>query len=222
MNGIAGFMHVATIGPWREIVRSQLTKAKKIGLWDVTKTIYVGVVGPDEFDIVDAKIQVLYHGDLGLGENQTINRIKDFCSAQDDLYKVWYVHTKGVSRLITQPTSWPYKHDCVVLWRKYLEYFILTRYQDCIRALDKYVACGVELDGCLFLGNFWWARSSYIKDQPYIPLPKKETFWEDRKWAERFLCREGRPAFLSFNQSGRNLYLEPYYPTQYIRCKLML
>jgi hypothetical protein len=40
-------MHVATMGPWREVVEEQLLKLRVSGLLEKTRRLLIGVVGPE-------------------------------------------------------------------------------------------------------------------------------------------------------------------------------
>jgi hypothetical protein len=53
-----------------------------------------------------------------------------------------------------------------------MEYWVLTRFRDCLRALDKgYDACGVDLysdPSPFFCGNFWWATCRHVNRLPDV------------------------------------------------------
>jgi hypothetical protein len=102
--------------------------------------------------------------------------LKKFCDQQEQEHHVLYWHLKGVSQLQHQGL-----HD----WRKYLEYWTIDRWQDNVAKLDEgYDTSGTNWISEPFLGidrvprnwnhysgNFWWARSSYIKNLKALPHP---------------------------------------------------
>ena len=113
---------------------------------------------------------------------------------------MWYIHTKGV----TAPNN-PNQRD----WRKYMEYFTIERYEDCIKALETYDVCGVnwhpplwDVKNYHFSGNFWWARAEYIKNLPPINLDG------DRHEAESFLGY-GNPRVKCLHESDIDHYRYP-------------
>jgi len=86
-------------------------------------------------------------------EGTTLLKLYDECFLYDN---VGYIHGKGITNL----TKYTNK------WRKALEYAILEKYQDNINALENsYDVSGIfwMKSNLHFSGNFWWARSSYIK-----------------------------------------------------------
>ena len=82
---------------------------------------------------------------------------------------VFYLHNKGCSKY---KASWrPDKHDPyyrVLLWRKYMEWFIHERPTLCLKAILRHGAmtCGVQLKSRPFVhysGNFWAASCDWVK-----------------------------------------------------------
>ena len=64
-----------------------------------------------------------------------------------------------------------FDNQCIIDWRQYMSYFILTKAQDCINEIQKgYDVCGVDYvnyPAPHFSGNFWWASAQYIRGLPY-------------------------------------------------------
>lgn len=161
---ITGYMHVACMGHWREVVNEQLAKIKSSGLYDKTDRICVTVVGADHVDALfdDDKFDVQCFSDLTEYEFPSLRRIRE-----DDGDLVWYIHTKGVSR-----------NENRTNWRRYMEYFIIERHEDCIAALVDHDVCGVDLMDVPFphfSGNFWWATGHHVRSLPDIT----DFVWDD-------------------------------------------
>jgi hypothetical protein len=99
-------------------------------------------------------------------EGTTLLKLYDECSSYDN---VGYIHSKGITNL----TKYTNK------WRKALEYAIIEKYQDNLNALEN----GYDVSGIFWLkgnihfsGNFWWAKSSYIKTLPRPVLQEWNTY----------------------------------------------
>jgi len=111
-----------------------------------------------EKDKVDNKVEIVFYPDnnelrdtLRWIKNYSINNANDY---------ILFFHTKGI-------TSYT---DATESWRKYMEYFVIERWKDCIEKLDEgYDCCGVMWnkdtvygDFPHFSGAFYWAKASYI------------------------------------------------------------
>ena len=213
---IYGFYHVAVMRDfWKDVFQEQVTKIKSSGLYDVTEKIYLGIVGNKKVDFsefnLDPKFEIMfqYEGSiLSKGELPTIERLHSFCISHPN-DKVWYIHTKGVSRPLGRN---------ITAWRRYMEYFVIERHQDAIRVLDKYDCCGCDWYTAkefwqtyrqagkpIFCGNFWWANANFIAKLPPINIA-----YDSRMRAEEWLG-EGRPNAFSLWKSLTCMYTF-YYP----------
>jgi hypothetical protein len=89
----------------------------------------------------------------------TMKWVRDYSANNPGDY-ILFFHTKGLTHY-NRPTE-----D----WRKYMEYFSIERWGDCIAKLDEgYDCCGVmwNIDTPIgiwphYSGAFWWANTSYI------------------------------------------------------------
>jgi len=83
-------------------------------------------------------------------------------------------------------TDFNHLKNCVNDWREYMEYFIIDKFDSCLFLLSKdYDACGVNLvddPSWHFSGNFWWAKSDYIKKLPAIDSLDREFRWNAELW----------------------------------------
>ena len=90
---------------------------------------------------------------------------KESNESVDDFYAL-YLHNKGA---FTR-TFGNYN------WRKYMEYFCVEKWQECVEKLDG----GYDLVGAAFkdycVGNFFWAKGSYIKGCQQLVEPPKVDF----------------------------------------------
>jgi hypothetical protein len=160
---IYGFIHIMAVNDYQDIVNSFVKDIMNSGLYDKCKEIQLGVLGEfDEtyFSKLPKKFKVKYKSSNVLEyEFPTLNLLYQKCLLED--CKVFYIHTKGVSVKDKR-----YRERCNG-WRKYMEYFIVGKHKDCIKYLEEYDAVGCEHITfrvfVIFSGNFWWAKSDYIK-----------------------------------------------------------
>ncbi|BBO34427.1 glycosyltransferase [Lacipirellula parvula] len=209
---IYGFIHVAMMNHWRRVVEEQLLKLKASGLWDRTERIFVGLLGPqrDHFDFEDDKLEVVYYSpDIEEAEFPTLMFLEDFCSSRDCF--AYYLHTKGVFRVS------PHTDD----WRRLMEHFAIYRHDECVNALVTHDVCGVNWHeqsiGPHFPGNFWWARSSYIRSLPSIHTFNADSISNrrDRHDCERWIGLNPAARVACLHQSGVNHYDSPYPSARY-------
>lgn len=215
---IFGFMHIAAIKDYRRIVEEQVRLIKKSGLQAATKSIFCGIVGQVDADVINYlqsnNIQILFCSeDVRAGENLTLKALAEFPFPEDS--KVWYVHTKNVTRLPEDGFKWSSGES----WRHYMQYFIIERYEECLAALNEHDICGVywvgkpvenyfDITNSVFLnlyaslgnpksisffgGNFWWANASHIKKVAYLPAMTASL---GRFAAEMLFVNLGNPKF---------------------------
>lgn len=207
---IFGFMHIATLNHWREVVAEQLLKLRSSGLWDRTNRIFVGVLGNEahQLDFADEKIQVIYRGkNIAEAEFPTLEHLQQFCGEKECL--VYYIHTKGVFRV----------SDMTRDWRHLMEHFVIQRFEDCLEKLTTCDVCGVdwETSGPHFAGNFWWARSSYIRALPQLSRLRRRdpTADIDRHICEKWIGMNPSVRAESLHQSEVNHYHDHYPRSKY-------
>ncbi|MCW1912908.1 class I SAM-dependent methyltransferase [Luteolibacter sp. GHJ8] len=198
---VAGFIHVAAVNHWREILTSQLRKLRQSGLLDETTKIHVGLVGAGrttaaEVESFSDKIEILYDDkDLGAFEFPTLIALQNFCDGFEG--DVWYLHTKGSVNLRDNQHS----------WRSRMEDFVIFKHRLARAKLEQgYVAAGgfANPDPRWHVpGNFWWARSDYVRG-----LPRLADFdLQNRYEAERWIACTG-PEDIYFHDSGDSNFRE--------------
>lgn len=177
---IAIFYHVYQCKDWENLFYNQINSLIISGLYHACDLIYIGINGDKELPINLPKFKVHYNLDKST-ENDTLKSLYEFCVDNQD-HKVMYFHTKGVT------TNWLY----IAKWRYYLEYFIIHRWEDCVKELNSNDVVGTEYltystlmnhdtgemeteSNHHYSGNFWWANSSYIikLDPNYLSLTDK-------------------------------------------------
>lgn len=187
MTDIYIIYHVAIIGEWEQIVKEQLKSLEHSGLGQASSAIYiqlVGVSGRHEFEKLQkrfatysfsAKMNFKFYRNLEVFEYPSVNQVQQLARAHPRA-KLFYFHTKGASHSelpkedsLAYRQSWtPKQVENLKQWRKFMEYYTITKWQDCCKLLDYYDCCGTDWvkapysDNFYFSGNFWWATSAYI------------------------------------------------------------
>lgn len=150
-------------------------------------------------------------------EIPTLEKLKQVCDETEEEFYVSYIHTKGVT-FYNKPNN-----QFVTEWRHLLEYFTIEKWKDCVTALTYTETSGINYTTHPWLhysGNFWWARSSYIKKLPPIkrrinPLNDQSQFnghtkgWPFRWDAEAWIGI-ARPTVTNFYTSNVDHYKVPY------------
>lgn len=162
-EGPVAFYHVAAIGHWREIVSEQLGLLAKSGFDGV---IHIGFIGPnyeDGFirrlaDTSGLNVEIrCFGGDLSQYEFPTLDWMHQFCQRTADR-PVLYFHVKGCSK-----AYWAW-----TMWRWIMNAYNLMGWKDSCEKLSNHNCAGFSWHASgfpvsYFPGNFWWARSSFVK-----------------------------------------------------------
>jgi len=163
---ILGFMHIATMNHWEEIVEELVYYIDGNGLLSNTNQLLQVTVGPEHkaempkygsLNKKRKKIKRFSAGfDLRQYEYPTLNRLWETCKATDDEFYVYYCHTKGASYRQN------FKSD---IWRRVMAEAVLGRsWRECVVKLDEgNNTCGIMIRNGHYSGNFWWAKASYIR-----------------------------------------------------------
>jgi hypothetical protein len=158
----AVFFHIATIGSYVSIMNEMVGCINSSGILNNVDFVGLGVVGNGPVTVHSPKFPILYrNADVKKCEFITLKSLQDYCK-RNHSSKVLYIHTKGVST----PAN-----PCIDDWRKYMSYFLIEKYKDCISYLDEFDTVGVDwrTDPVPhFSGNFWWAKGGYIASLPCI------------------------------------------------------
>jgi len=155
------YLHICAIGNWEAIVKRLLNRIKSSGLYDKIDQLRYSLLGDknclNNEIFRDAKyINILWSSDLKLYETCTINKI--WYDSQEEEFNILYIHSKGVSHNKSE--------TMITNWVEYLTYFNIDRYENCLYYLKDNDVVGVNISNYIMLhysGNFWWSKSSYIK-----------------------------------------------------------
>lgn len=177
------FMHLNDMPGAFDLLGEQLSRMSESGLLDVADKIILCSNGhPDSFmpaqqTIAEYRQCKWYHTSnrTDLWEFPTLDLVKRNCDATlgDEEFNVCYLHLKGLSRLGDQR---------VIDWRNFMEHYTIDKWEENVAKLDE----GYDLVGTNIIeqpwlhssGNFWWSKSSYIKNKlSALPNPEKDIKW---------------------------------------------
>jgi len=205
---ILGFWHNAIILPsWEIILLDQYKELCKSGLLDATSKIHLHTVGTLDKNVIPgeirncSKIICTFSESLTEYEFPTLNLLKQECMNEDDGTNIWYIHIKGASYAgIPHTTCFSSFADNVWAWRKYMEYFVIENWRECVKALLENDIAGTQWISkwywLHFSGNFWWAKAKYINGLPNI-YEFYNDVGQDRHLAE-FWIGLGKPKVKNF------------------------
>ncbi len=159
-----------------KVVHEQMKALKESGLEDAATEIHIGVNGGKESEIyakqfLPKRAQITYHGLESRAENLTIVMLEKWLKDHDG-WCVLYFHCKGA----THPLDSSYAAYSGS-WRRTMMGHLVENWRFCVRDL----IVGAEACGCnwltgqgwdhsqnIFGGNFWWAKSSFLRLLPSI------------------------------------------------------
>lgn len=187
MPPIVHYYHIYCSGSWQEPWQDQITAIRESGLYEELESLKIGLVGDSANiqiarDIVTQfdKVEIVAESFVGF-EQETLDILyKDVMNTNEEKYYL-YGHTKGAA----------YWRPVNKWWRRDMVYHTVTRWQDCVNALDKgYDAAGIywrlvpigmksPVNHNHFSGNFWFAKGSYLKT---LGQPLRNTRYDAEAW----------------------------------------
>ena len=215
------FMHMCNLKNGYEIFEKQIKKLKKSKIYENIKKIYVCWLG--QFDdekiknIENNKIEVIkLDENINYYEFLTINKIKEIVSKEEKEYKVLYIHNKGTRNAGNEKVT--------ESWRNMMEYFLIEEGLYCYINLDYFdtIGCNVTNQGTNELsnvnknhfyhysGNFWWSKSSYIKELDYLEIDQNKNMESKRYRCENWILSKLENKKIGImNQDNTNIH--PYH-----------
>jgi hypothetical protein len=169
------FFHVYLKSGYTHILLNKFKKFKASGLYEKTNKIYLSLFGDDfdshleflnELKDVYPKIEYLLITNQEFkNEPDTLNFMLKKANEYSSNTPMLYLHTKGLSY------THPIMKRNVEAWVRYLDLFVINKWEECVKALEENDAAGglyVYQDPKHFSGNFWWANSDYLKTLPRL------------------------------------------------------
>jgi hypothetical protein len=194
------YYHIYAIDGVESIIDEQLSLIKKH--FDFPYTLNVGISIADDntsIDYIINKFEKIRDVRSKGNEFVTLDLIEKDKEKFGDSDYILYIHTKGASKQ---------NLENVVSWRHLMNYFNIEKYKNIFKIFEKtdYNTYGVLLGTAgkwkLYSGNFWWAKSSYVK------TIKMDGVRKNRFNAEVDYIQNGvdwKP-YSSYNREGENHY----------------
>jgi len=168
------FYHVYADGGWQDAALHHVHNLYSSGLMSALDEMYIGIVGrPDCRREVRHKLPgvVIAEADVGW-EQVTLSALHDYAKSTDA--HILYAHTKG---------AWS-ATEFAKRWRVSMTYDTVARWDECVPQLGSHDAVGPFWwksndpmhagHKSFFAGNFWWARSDYLRTLP--PLANEHRY----------------------------------------------
>jgi len=195
--------HAYMFGQYMDMMTEQFRLLIHSGLYNACDKLYIGITTSENMEPKhgiewakgfynfatsgktepEKKVEIVVYPE-NLELRQTLCWIRDYSKENPDDY-ILFFHTKGMT-CKEQPFV-----DCAAVtdWRRYMEYFVIERWKDCIQKLDEgYDACGVlwNSDTSLgfyphFSGAFFWVKASYINTLNHDYLNGK-SYYDQEFW----------------------------------------
>ena len=196
------YFHIAQIGNYEKVCEEIFDSIIKSGILQ-NSVLYLSILGKNE-NIFNIESETIFkNSNINLGEFPTLEKIKEHSIKDIKNYNILYLHTKGV----TTPNNLNIDD-----WRKYMLYFNVTKFKDCIDIIKNNDTCGVDLrkDPVLhYSGNFWWSKSNYLKTLP--DFKNMPIILSERHKSEFWIC-SNQGKHYSMWDCGINQYEKHLYP----------
>ena len=163
------FIHSCNLYNNPYILNFMLETIKSSSLIDKLDYIYIINIGkPLDYNQLTTnhyKINLInYSNNSEMFEFPTINLIHTFSKFHNNT-NVLYMHTKGA--------SYEEEYDYIRDWREFMLYFLVEKNKFCFDCLDFYDTIGsnyLDHPRPHYSGNFWWAKTNYIRTLPSVKL----------------------------------------------------
>lgn len=228
---VYGFYHIYCVHDWERIVREQIARIHRSGLYDLTDCIYVSAIAVDDADVAILKKLLPEKYNLLIlsrnpGDYEMLILHYLWQKAQTEHFYAFYFHTKGVSADEQACDFHNRRHPGFPMdarnlkqnserWRQLMEYFVFDKFNVALNTLksefNAYGALYSNLDCPHFSGNFWWVDSTLVQ-----ALPQIGSFDSGRWNAEFWIGRSDSWSAYSPYQSLLNPYYSPIPESLYV------
>lgn len=215
------FYHFCNINNGYNIFVEQMNNLKKTKLYDKLDKIYISFLGDHIKLNLDSKMEIIYYSEnINEMEFNVHKCIYKFCCLSNNNINILYFHSKGVLKKQNSEN-----------WRKYLEYFLIKKHEDCLKLLEENIDSvgananiftndSINKNRNHFSGNFWWSTSKYIKNLKF------NLNINDRYSVEHYIIGSNRTKnIISLHNINKNLYdfkIEPnMYNLEIIRSNIL-
>lgn len=218
------YINIAMTGSVNQVLWNLLTRVKESGLYEQSNKIYLVFNGDRSklsFNLVSDKYVIIESNpDITKCEFPTLDLLWKHSQEINQDFKILYLHTKGV----TKPGA-----QNIIDWTEYLSYFNISKWSDRIIELDSFECSGCDLKGnpddiqdhpmywgygkapLHYSGNFWWSKSSHIKNLPNpISWMPDGNYQRWRMMCEMWVCQLKDSKYNNIHSSNVNHYNSLY------------
>ena len=210
------YYHIYAIEGVDSIIDEQLNLIKKH--FDFPYILNVGIsIAKNDVSITDILNKVKpYIRDIRAMGNEftTLDLIQKDKQKFGDSDYILYIHTKGASRINDDEF---YNYKCIEDWRHYMNYFNIEKVKSVFKIFEK---TEYNTSGCHFMpnrphysGNFWWAKSTYIKTINLDGVNLSNRFNAELSYIQRGI--DWKP--YSQHDINRNLYKQEVKRNEYAK-----
>jgi hypothetical protein len=226
---LAVFYHMTDFPVGHSIIESQINTIIESGIIEHSELFFYCNYNIANYDWLKERLKnytnISYidnHIEPRDWEIPTLKSLKDYCDNVSEETYVLYIHHKGVTHI---------GNEAVNDWRNLMMYFNVTKWRECVEQLDNgHDTAGVLWRGNYhhlhYSGNFWWAKSSYIKKLPTVRMPVENNYFGQfglgppgylHKMDAEFWIGLGNPKAYSFQEFTVDHYTTRYPPELYVK-----
>ena len=226
---LAVFYHMTDFPAGRSIIESQINTIVESGIIEHSELFFYCNYDIANYDWLRERLKdyknisfIDQHIQPQDWEIPTLKSLKDYCDNVSEETYVLYIHHKGVTHI---------GNEAVNDWRDLMMYLNVTKWRECVEQLDNgHDTAGVLWRGNYhhlhYSGNFWWARSSYIKKLPEVRMPVENNYFGQfglgppgylHKMDAEFWIGLGNPNAYSFQEFTVDHYITRYPPELYVK-----
>lgn len=198
---MTAFWHVYAAGCWYDIAAEQLLVLARAGVPGPVEAHVTGAEG-DAAELAAlaaayrVPVRVTRHPENRF-EYPTLAALWAHCRAAPTGAAVLYFHTKNATG----------KGPTYTKWRWAMMAAVVAPWRDRLADLERHDAVGFcRRDGRMFAGNFWWARTDWVRRLP-APVPTADRFAH-----ETWLFAAPGIRARSLVSEGGDPHLPHYYP----------
>lgn len=191
MISVIGYCYM--INDWKVRLERQLLLVHSSGLYENADELFLLVtdITNDKKNEIDEilkfypKFELKYHNTNWYEGHALL--FLDGLARKDEDRKILYFHTKGVfNKFKNFETSEidNLKVDSVNTWSKIMEHYLINEWKFCIDKLNDNDTVGVTNYASWYWGNFWWANSSYIKNNTPFGDYFGGSRWQCESWLQ--------------------------------------
>lgn len=171
------YYHIYAIDGVEEIIEEQISLIKKY--FDFPYTLNVGIsIAKNNLSTTEIINRFEKIRDVRCGGNEftTLDLIeKDKQNFGDSDY-ILYIHTKGASK------QTDVNFNNIISWRHLMNYFNIEKVKDVFKLFERTdfnthgVLYGKSSSWIIYSGNFWWAKSDYVKTIKFDSIKKSNRY----------------------------------------------